>query len=349
MCWGLYVENMEKLSVTTYAAFRKKIETTLILGQRKVEEAKVRTYWETGRLINDYLGRSENSNHEHGKKVVARLARDIGLGETVFYRCMQFAEKFPTFAARQKLSWAHYRALIAVPDEKQRFLLADKASQSRWSSRELEIEIRNLRRDERGRKTGDPSFVPLPVPAIGAFWTYKIIRPEVIHSFSQELLIDLGFSTALELNRVSDEKIDPGAIVTSSKDLKGHYSLTCTEDLPAEAPGDLNDKLYTYCAYVERVVDGDTLKVEIDLGFNIRVRQTIRLRAVDCPEMGTPAGEKAKRFVEGILSKQKSLVVRTHKSDKYDRYLGDVFYPGGTREWIYLNNRLLEEGLALRA
>ncbi|MFA5168885.1 MAG: DUF1016 N-terminal domain-containing protein [Candidatus Omnitrophota bacterium] len=131
---------MNTVSVATYAALRKKVEETLLLGRQRIEEAKVRTYWETGRLINEYLQRSENPNQEHGKKIVANLAKDLGFGETVFYRCMRFAEKFPTLAARPKLTWAHYRALITVPDEKKRLALEDKAAKGEWSSRDFEID-----------------------------------------------------------------------------------------------------------------------------------------------------------------------------------------------------------------
>ena len=87
------------LSLANYVTLRDKVRETLLLGQQKIEEAKVRTYWETGRLINEYLRRSENPNQEHGKKVVAKLAEDLGFGEKVLYGCMRFAESFPTFSA----------------------------------------------------------------------------------------------------------------------------------------------------------------------------------------------------------------------------------------------------------
>lgn len=43
---------MKSLSVATYAALRDKVRETLLLGQRQIEESKVRTYWETGSYIN---------------------------------------------------------------------------------------------------------------------------------------------------------------------------------------------------------------------------------------------------------------------------------------------------------
>jgi hypothetical protein len=44
------------LASATYAALRNKVREALLLGQQKVEEAKVLICWETGRLIDQYLG-----------------------------------------------------------------------------------------------------------------------------------------------------------------------------------------------------------------------------------------------------------------------------------------------------
>ena len=91
-------------ALTTYAALRKKVEETLVLGRQKVEETKVLTYWQTGRIINQYLGKSRTPYQERGEQVVAKLAGDLGFGEKVFYRCMRFAESFPNFSARRNLT-----------------------------------------------------------------------------------------------------------------------------------------------------------------------------------------------------------------------------------------------------
>lgn len=64
------------------------------------------------------------------------------------------------------------------------------------------------------------------------------------------------------------------------------------------------EHLFTYKGYVERVIDGDTLKVEIDLGFRNWTRQTLRLRGVDAPEVDTKEGRRAKEFVVGELKNE---------------------------------------------
>ena len=77
-------------------------------------------------------------------------------------------------------------------------------------------------------------------------------------------------------------------------------------------------------------------------------RQKLRLRGIDCPEIKTPEGKAAKKFVESVLSKVPYLTVLSHKNDKYDRYEADVFFTDRHGKEIYLNNLLLETGHAVR-
>ena len=112
--------------------------------------------------------------------------------------------------------------------------------------------------------------------------------------------------------------------------------------------------MFTYKAYLERVIDGDTLLVNIDLGFSVFIEQRLRLRGLDAPELGTSQGAASKKFIESRLKDCEFLIIKTHGSDKYDRYLVDVFYLKGEdnedkvlRDGTFLNNELLEERLAL--
>jgi endonuclease YncB( thermonuclease family) len=104
------------------------------------------------------------------------------------------------------------------------------------------------------------------------------------------------------------------------------------------------------CAYhaaVLKVVDGDTLWVKVYLHPGHWVKQKLRLRDLDCPEMDTAEGKAAKRFVETLVAQAVSVTICTTKPDKYDRYLADVYLlvPDGQR---YLNNELLANGHAAR-
>ncbi len=108
---------------------------------------------------------------------------------------------------------------------------------------------------------------------------------------------------------------------------------------------------------LKRVLDGDTIEVEIDLGFEVTITQTLRLVGIDTPEIhATNAGVrelamKAKDHVFKALSDGHPLVVRTIKAgrgglDKYGRYLASVFYAGADGLLVNLNDELVALGLA---
>ncbi|MEU7004531.1 thermonuclease family protein [Nonomuraea sp. NPDC046570] len=85
--------------------------------------------------------------------------------------------------------------------------------------------------------------------------------------------------------------------------------------------------LYTYSAIVERVVDGDTFVLMVDVGFGVYTSQRVRLVGVYAPELGTPRGEAAAEFAGAWLAKHgPKLLVRTLKDrkERYGRYLARV-------------------------
>lgn len=92
---------------------------------------------------------------------------------------------------------------------------------------------------------------------------------------------------------------------------------------------------YTYRAHVERVIDGDTIDVAIDLGFSTwRRGERLRLLNVRAPEMTGPdkkQGKLAKETLAGLLKLGTQLVVETHKDehDKYGRMLAEVYLWNG--------------------
>jgi endonuclease YncB( thermonuclease family) len=68
---------------------------------------------------------------------------------------------------------------------------------------------------------------------------------------------------------------------------------------------------YYYRASLLRVVDGDTIDVDLDLGFNLRARHRLRLLDVDTPERGQPDFLDALTFVHGRLSTAREITVWT--------------------------------------
>lgn len=91
--------------------------------------------------------------------------------------------------------------------------------------------------------------------------------------------------------------------------------------------------MYEYRATLEKVVDGDSFDVRIDLGFRITTFQRVRLNGVDTPEVNSAdaaeraRAKEAKAFVDDWFAGAGTVLVRSHKpggGDKYGRYLADV-------------------------
>lgn len=85
--------------------------------------------------------------------------------------------------------------------------------------------------------------------------------------------------------------------------------------------------MYQYRAEVIRIVDGDTLHLKVDLGFDVTRSDSFRLYGINAPEMSTPEGKAARAWLVEILKDHPTIVVTTHKDDreKYGRYLGTLW------------------------
>jgi micrococcal nuclease len=84
---------------------------------------------------------------------------------------------------------------------------------------------------------------------------------------------------------------------------------------------------YHYNAKIVRVVDGDTVDVELDLGFNTFTRQRLRMLGYDAPERKQPGFELATTYFRNCLTGT-SLVVHTTKRDSFGRWLAWVYVDG---------------------
>jgi micrococcal nuclease len=103
-----------------------------------------------------------------------------------------------------------------------------------------------------------------------------------------------------------------------------------------------------YVKKVTKVVDGDTIDVDIDLGFSISFSSRVRLAGIDTPESRTTnkeekvLGLEVKKVLTERIANAKSIVIRTEKMDsteKYGRILG----------WLYLDGEALSVNEALVA
>jgi micrococcal nuclease len=103
---------------------------------------------------------------------------------------------------------------------------------------------------------------------------------------------------------------------------------------------------------VNNVVDGDTIDVDIDLGFDISFSSRVRLAGIDTPESRTTnkaekvLGLEAKEYVKSKIKDAKDIVIKTEKmdsSEKYGRILGWLFLDGSK---VSVNEQMIAEGYA---
>ena len=94
--------------------------------------------------------------------------------------------------------------------------------------------------------------------------------------------------------------------------------------------------MYLYEAKVVKIVDGDTIDLDVILGFYMTARIRFRLKGIDTPEIRgpeRPEGLEAKQFVEDFLGPIGSIcTVQSYKTGKYGRWIGEI--------WNYNNENL---------
>jgi micrococcal nuclease len=104
---------------------------------------------------------------------------------------------------------------------------------------------------------------------------------------------------------------------------------------------------------IHKVVDGDTIDADIDLGFDISLTKRIRLTGVDTPESRTTdlkekaMGLESKEWLKKKLEGAKDIIIKTELPDsteKYGRIIGHLFING---QETSLNNQMIDEGYAL--
>ncbi len=113
--------------------------------------------------------------------------------------------------------------------------------------------------------------------------------------------------------------------------------------------------MYEYSATIGRWVDGDTVDLDIDLGFDIILRdQRVRLSGVNTPETRTrdlaekARGLAAKEYVNKMAPSGSKVILRTTKYDakgKFGRILGQILFESGNGKYV-INELLINEGHA---
>ncbi len=114
---------------------------------------------------------------------------------------------------------------------------------------------------------------------------------------------------------------------------------------------------FVYEAKVLDIHDGDTISVEIDLGFQITFKDKIRFYGLNAPELRVrdekrklvenPLGLKTLEVVKSFIKVGDTITLETvkDKKEKYGRYLANVYVSKG-KEQVLLNKYLLDNNFA---
>jgi len=340
------------LSTSAYKGLVKNISdlysTTVGGGTLEMNRRQTGLYWHIGQMIfeveQDYKLRAD-----YGSRLIERLSRDLNgkFNRGFSERNLQYMRRFhceyeiPHICA--ELSWSHYRALLNVKDRKKRARLEKRAVKEKLSNTALMHLVRLARQEESG--VGKSSLKPALTRPEGTLFVYKVVRDSFAGIDPGQVAVDVGFEIVRTVDTADYKKVKAGDVVLSRKH-KNKYNINRLRD----AEG----RRFTYLAHIERVVDGDTINAWIDCGFNTFTRQSLRLRGIDAPELGTRAGDRARDFVAEKLKYCRKIAVKTYGSDKYDRYLVDVIYKPREKDpalilekGSFLNQELIEGAYAV--
>lgn len=102
--------------------------------------------------------------------------------------------------------------------------------------------------------------------------------------------------------------------------------------------------MYDYQAKVVNIHDGDTVTLDVDLGFNVHRTDNFRLYGINAPELVTPEGKVALAYLLTLVKVGDTVEVKTIKDnrEKYGRYLGVIL--NGT---VIINDAMVAAGHAV--
>ena len=374
-----------QISLNNYKKLLSQIQK--IIGQTEqrivadVNHEKVLMAWEIGKIIEEHL--LKNNRADYGVQFFNQLEKDILVARITLYQMRNFYKTYPVLPAKEKgLNWSHYRNLLVVKSDERRKYLEDLVVEKKLGSNELQRKISAEKKVK--RKKLKPKSQKLKFTR-GVLFTYKLAELRG----SEKTFVDCGFNIFTEApslprgwTRGWTGFVTPSTGSVQSKkggNAEGNAEGTEREDgvtnpvlqqgvvlqhlVESVKTGEkislrkskLNsDQLHTYKAYLDRVVDGDTLHVTLDLGFKIRHKEILRLAKINSPEADTFEGKKSSDALTKILAEVPFLIVKTNKTDIYGRYIADVFLAEKNEtdagkvaaEGVYLNQLLIDSGMA---
>ncbi|MBN2715858.1 MAG: thermonuclease family protein [Deltaproteobacteria bacterium] len=318
-------------------------EESIGAGVRQRNEQLVASFWEIGDRI--ITGEKRAGIVErYGKKLVLQLSVDLtarfgdGFGRTNMFAIRRFRLTYERDELNDFLTWSHYKTLLSVRDPQIRSALEREVVAQRLSDTRLQEMVRQAK----PRKVAQ-SGEALLHPRKGRLHLYRVVTKE--RRGRKQHLLDCGFNVTRKVRLNGIKRLSDGDYLASEKVAENEYRFELTECEGGER--------YCYLAELLDVVDGDTLVLRVDVGFDTFVVERFRLRGIDAPEVQTADGRRAKQYVTRRVKPGSPVLLFTYGCDMYGRYLADVFYSTArvarhpsVATGRFLNLELIENGYA---
>ena len=284
--------------------------------------------WKIGKQLNSLLPK-EGERNVYGERVLEQLSEQLnekygrGFSRRSLSQMRQFHRVYEADDLHPKLTWTHYTFLLEIKNDQQRKALERRAIKEGLTS----MALRSMVRTRKGRESDQTR-------PEGKLYTYRTVEKPNLHTGRNETYLDFGFGiyNREQLNDIENTKelSDFPAFQLKQARKQGTWKAEPTE----------RSDQHLYLGYPERVVDGDTLLIKLDLGFSLLHRTRLRLSGVEAPEKGSEYELKIMRLMERKLKPCPVILVKTIGMERYGRWLARILYMEGTRS----ASRILKDG-----
>lgn len=297
-----------EITLKNYDKLLSQVQSHVKKTQNNIARQKVEMAWNIGKAVEEHLKKNKELEKSfYGKQLFEQLENDCGIAQEVLYKMRRFYVTYPLLPKDDdKLNWSHYRVLSGVKKEDERKFLEDLTRKEN-----LDAESLRKRAKESSKTTVTQKKVTTKklLPRRGELFNYTLAKPAGVDG----TCLDCGFG----IFKRFDEKFPPNVKIVETVKMEENYELKKSTTHP--------HKLNAYKAYLSRVVDGDTLHVILDLGFEIFHEEILRLRGINAAEAGTTKGDNSTRALKRILTNIPFLIIKTSSTDQHGRYVADVF------------------------
>lgn len=271
---------------------------------RNVTRQKVEMAWKIGKEINKNL--FENDKDESGRKLIERLEKDVGIRKTALYKMRNFYKTYPKIPKDdERLNWSHYQILSEIKKSDERKYLENLVKQNGWNDYDLQEEMNKIKsqlvvknkvsnlEEKKNLVIQKENVFQKITPTRGKLFSYQIVKIEGVADF----FFDCGFGVFKKMDVKLPREVKKADQIVAVEKKSSEYLVKKDVIHPR--------KIYSYKAYFERV-DGDAIRVNLDLGFGIFHHEILRLAKINAPEIESEAGNNGKK----VLSKMKNILLK---------------------------------------